>query len=173
MSFELRLLVPAAKSVRSMSATTRPRSAASRAIPAPVMPPPTTSRSSRSAGSRASVAARVPVDLGCQVPELEHRGERLAVEPHELAHVAEHREMRLGRLAVQRHGPVTEGLADLEVRLTLVAPRRTATLLAFGETAPGELEGRGLRGARRPRSGSEKHRRGGDHEPRHGHANPG
>src|SRR5207244_3536151 len=64
MSFELRLLVPAAKSMRSMSATARPRSAASRAIPAPVMPPPTTSRSSRSAGSRASVASRVSGESG-------------------------------------------------------------------------------------------------------------
>ena len=40
-----RLEVPAPKSPRSTSATRSPRSAASRAMPAPLMPPPMTSRS--------------------------------------------------------------------------------------------------------------------------------
>src|SRR5262249_21081341 len=42
MSLEERLLVPLAKSRRSSSATDSPRNAASRATPAPVMPPPIT-----------------------------------------------------------------------------------------------------------------------------------
>src|SRR5689334_11796406 len=45
MSFELRPLVAEAKSFASTSATRIPRSAASRKIDAPVMPPPMTSRS--------------------------------------------------------------------------------------------------------------------------------
>src|SRR5580765_2015451 len=64
MSFELRLLVPAPQSVRSTSPTARPRRAASRATPAPVMPPPTTSRSRSAVGSAASVASRVSGENG-------------------------------------------------------------------------------------------------------------
>src|SRR5262249_34522501 len=57
-SLELRLEVPAAKSTASSSATERPRRAASRAIPAPVMPPPTTSRSRSASGRAARAVAR-------------------------------------------------------------------------------------------------------------------
>src|SRR3954468_287946 len=45
MSLELQELVAAARSSRSTSITLSPRPAASRAMPAPLMPPPTTSRS--------------------------------------------------------------------------------------------------------------------------------
>src|SRR5262245_47216661 len=68
-SFELRLLVPAAKSIASTSPVRSPRNAASRAIPAPVIPPPTTSRSSSSAASARRAEARVAgesaVATGC------------------------------------------------------------------------------------------------------------
>ena len=47
MSRDDRLEVPLAKSSRSTSAVRSPRMAASRATPAPVMPPPITSRSKR------------------------------------------------------------------------------------------------------------------------------
>src|SRR5436309_6152989 len=64
MSFELRLEVPAAQSRRSTSATRSPRSAAARATPAPVMPPPMTRRSSAVAGRAARVASRVSGENG-------------------------------------------------------------------------------------------------------------
>src|SRR5262245_18331800 len=67
MSFELRLLVPAAQSVRSTSATESPRSTASRATPTPVMPPPMTRTSGRAAGRAASVAARVSGENGATI----------------------------------------------------------------------------------------------------------
>src|SRR5256884_1631574 len=51
--------VAPAKSPLSTSAVRRPRSAASRAIPAPVIPPPTTSTSTGSAAIAARAAARV------------------------------------------------------------------------------------------------------------------
>src|SRR6059036_144399 len=63
-SLELRLEVPAAQSLRSTSATRSPRSAASRATPAPVMPPPMTRRSSAAAGRAARVASRVSGENG-------------------------------------------------------------------------------------------------------------
>src|ERR1051326_1335481 len=63
-SLELRLDVPAAQSLRSTSATRRPRSAASRATPAPVIPPPTTSRSSSAEESAERVASRVSAENG-------------------------------------------------------------------------------------------------------------
>src|SRR3954465_12450861 len=47
MSLELHELVALARSSRSTSITLRPRPAASRAMPAPLMPPPTTRRSTR------------------------------------------------------------------------------------------------------------------------------
>src|SRR5580692_2466548 len=53
-----RLEVPEARSRASTRATRRPRDAASRAAPAPVIPPPMTSTSNRSAASRPSVALR-------------------------------------------------------------------------------------------------------------------
>src|SRR5262249_25580843 len=53
-----RLDVPLAKSSFSTSATDRPRSAASRAIPQPVMPPPMTSTSNRRAASGARRCGR-------------------------------------------------------------------------------------------------------------------
>src|SRR5829696_1851527 len=58
MSLEERLDVPAAKSDFSTSATLYPREAASRATPAPVIPPPTTTRSNASRSSVASASAR-------------------------------------------------------------------------------------------------------------------
>src|SRR5260370_16049137 len=58
MSLLDRLEVPEARSRASTRATRRPRDAASRAAPAPVMPPPMTSTSNRSAASRLSVALR-------------------------------------------------------------------------------------------------------------------
>src|SRR5262249_62181447 len=54
----LGLEVPAGKSPASSSATERPRRAASRAIPAPVMLPPTTSRSRSAAGRAARAVTR-------------------------------------------------------------------------------------------------------------------
>src|SRR5258705_10433291 len=51
--------VPAPKSDLSTSAVRNPRNAASRAIPAPVMPPPITSRSNGVSDMDAKVAARV------------------------------------------------------------------------------------------------------------------
>jgi hypothetical protein len=50
--------VPKAKSSLSISATDQPRSAASRAMPHPVIPPPTTSRSTLSACIRRNALAR-------------------------------------------------------------------------------------------------------------------
>jgi hypothetical protein len=50
--------VPLAKSARSTSATEYPRVAASRATPAPVIPPPMTSTSNGSDASVATAAAR-------------------------------------------------------------------------------------------------------------------
>src|SRR3990167_948975 len=55
--------VPAPKSSFSTSATLRPRRAASRAMPAPVMPPPTTTRSNVSWLNRSSAAARLEFGL--------------------------------------------------------------------------------------------------------------
>ena len=57
-SFEDWLEVSPAKSPRSHSATDRPRRAASRAIAAPVAPPPTTSTSKASCARRARAAER-------------------------------------------------------------------------------------------------------------------
>src|SRR5919199_2470236 len=68
MSLDERLLVPEAKSLRSTSATRRPPRAASRAIPAPVMPPPMTSRSKVWAAACSSMACRStagPSRLAC------------------------------------------------------------------------------------------------------------
>lgn len=50
--------MPKAKSSLSISATDQPRSAASRAMPHPVIPPPTTSRSTLSACIRRNALAR-------------------------------------------------------------------------------------------------------------------
>src|SRR5271169_6107179 len=58
MSLLDRLEVPEARSRASTRATRRPRDAASRAALAPVMPPPMTSTSNRSAASRPSIAVR-------------------------------------------------------------------------------------------------------------------
>src|SRR5215470_16271723 len=58
MSLLDRLEVPDARSRASTRATRRPRDAASRAAPAPVMPPPMTSTSNRSVASRLSSASR-------------------------------------------------------------------------------------------------------------------
>src|SRR5687767_15836737 len=58
MSLDERLDVPPAKSPRSTSAVFRPRDTASRAMPAPVMPPPMTRTSKRSRLSRSRFAAR-------------------------------------------------------------------------------------------------------------------
>src|SRR2546430_8695160 len=58
MSLLDRLEVPEARSRASTRATRRPRDAASRAVPAPVMPPPMTSTSNRSPASRLSIAPR-------------------------------------------------------------------------------------------------------------------
>ena len=55
-----RLEVPDEKSARSTSATLSPRVAASSAMPAPVTPPPTTSRSKVASPSSASAEARSP-----------------------------------------------------------------------------------------------------------------
>src|SRR5262249_34841249 len=54
MSLDETLLVPEAKSPLSIRATRRPRSTASRATPAPVMPPPRMIRSNRPASSASS-----------------------------------------------------------------------------------------------------------------------
>src|SRR5437764_3618678 len=60
-SFDDALLVPEAKSPLSMRATRRPRRAASRATPAPVMPPPRTSRSKvPSASDSSDLLMRAP-----------------------------------------------------------------------------------------------------------------
>src|SRR2546425_9549957 len=56
--------VAPAKSPLSTSAVRRPRSAASRAIPAPVIPPPMTSTSTGSAAIDASARARVRCENG-------------------------------------------------------------------------------------------------------------
>src|SRR5512136_2920062 len=53
------LLVPLAKSPFSSRATARPRWAASRAMPAPLMPPPMMAMSKVSAWKRAMASARV------------------------------------------------------------------------------------------------------------------
>src|SRR3972149_4669414 len=53
------LLVPLAKSPFSRRATARPRWAASRAMPAPVMPPPMIAMSNVSVWKRARASARV------------------------------------------------------------------------------------------------------------------
>ena len=58
MSFELFDEVPEAKSWRSTRAVRRPRLAASRATPTPVIPPPTTSTSKVSSARRRSMAPR-------------------------------------------------------------------------------------------------------------------
>src|SRR5690554_7235693 len=58
-SLELQPLVPLARSCDSSRATLSPRLAASRATPAPVIPPPTTSTSTVVWRSCASDAARV------------------------------------------------------------------------------------------------------------------
>src|SRR5690606_15600086 len=60
MSLLERLLVPNARSFISASATLRPRRAASRAIPAPVMPPPMI-RTSTGPESRSHMALRVGI----------------------------------------------------------------------------------------------------------------
>src|SRR4051812_15788537 len=59
MSLDDLLLVPAPKSALSSSATFSPRSAASRAIPAPVIPPPITKRSNCSRSRVSQVCRRV------------------------------------------------------------------------------------------------------------------
>src|SRR5262249_21411831 len=58
MSLDDRLDVPDAKSDCSTSATRSPRNAASRAMPAPLMPPPMTRRSKRSRSRPSSAASR-------------------------------------------------------------------------------------------------------------------
>lgn len=58
MSLELRPLVADAKSFISTSATRIPRSAASRNIDAPVIPPPTTRRSNFSCASLRKIDGR-------------------------------------------------------------------------------------------------------------------
>src|SRR5687767_556908 len=59
-----RLDVPLAKSSRSTSAVLSPRIAASRATPAPVMPPPMTSTSNRAWLSSSSAARRACAEKG-------------------------------------------------------------------------------------------------------------
>src|SRR5580658_9052045 len=61
-SREERPEVPAAKSSFSTSATEYPRAAASRAMPAPVIPPPMTSTSNRSSAILARLAVRVAAE---------------------------------------------------------------------------------------------------------------
>ena len=56
--------MPAAKSSFSTSATDSPRAAASRAMPAPVMPPPITSTSNPSSAIRVRLAVRVCAENG-------------------------------------------------------------------------------------------------------------
>src|SRR5213592_1657488 len=56
--------VPPPRSPLSTSAVRKPRSAASRAIPAPVIPPPMTSKSTGSAAIEASAAVRVRCEKG-------------------------------------------------------------------------------------------------------------
>src|SRR4030042_822989 len=56
------LLLPLAKSPFSSRATARPRWAASRAMPAPLMPPPMIAMSKVSAWRRAGASARVRVE---------------------------------------------------------------------------------------------------------------
>src|SRR5437762_12620917 len=58
MSLLDRLEVPEARSRASTRATRRPRDAASRAVPAPVTPPPMTRTSNRSVASLLSIAPR-------------------------------------------------------------------------------------------------------------------
>ena len=62
MSFEDRLDVPDAKSERSSKATRRPRRAASRATPAPVIPPPITRSSTPSFAMASRSRARVSIE---------------------------------------------------------------------------------------------------------------
>src|SRR3990167_189813 len=59
MSLEVLELAPPAKSPRSMRATRRPRIAASRAIPAPTIPPPITRRPKDWDRNRASSSLRL------------------------------------------------------------------------------------------------------------------
>src|SRR5213083_2278938 len=261
-SFELRLEVPAAQSRRSTSATRSPRSAASRATPAPVMPPPMTRRSSAAAGRAARVASRVSgengeamaardrlagraqlaegglrlgdlvgaallardlerargegerllavaprlahvgerqargervrvtqehlaehrlalhavpaeqareadeerplrghridvvrveleraVELHHQAAELEDLGEILAVEPHQLAQVAEEGEVRVGAVVVERDGALGDRLAAVEVRLARRSIRGAAAAFALGARAGGEAGDRVVGGA--------------------------
>jgi len=61
--------VPPPKSPLSTTAVRKPRSAASRAIPAPVIPPPMTRTSTGSAASDASAAARVRWENGVSLVE--------------------------------------------------------------------------------------------------------
>ena len=56
--------VPEAKSSRSTRATEKPRDAASRAMPTPVIPPPITSTSNRSSAIRVRFAVRVEAENG-------------------------------------------------------------------------------------------------------------
>src|SRR5690606_2023634 len=60
-----RLLVPEAKSSRSTSATLSPRDTASNAMPAPVIPPPITSKSKRSLLSRSSSCSLKVTETPC------------------------------------------------------------------------------------------------------------
>jgi len=62
--------VPPPKSPLSTTAVRKPRSAASRAIPAPVIPPPMTRTSTGSAASDASAAARVRWEKGVSLVEV-------------------------------------------------------------------------------------------------------
>src|SRR5436189_3903715 len=71
MSLLDRLEVPEARSRASTRATRRPRDAASRAVPAPVTPPPMTSTSNRSLASLLSIAPRSRA-LRAPLPAITH-----------------------------------------------------------------------------------------------------
>src|SRR5262245_13191694 len=109
--------VPAPKSVRSNSATRRPRSAASRAIPAPVMPPPITAMSN----------GAVTSGLGQRADEelvelfLVHRGRGVGHEVGALLGLRERHDVaqRLG--AAQEHRQAIHSEGDAAVRWGAVA----------------------------------------------------
>ena len=71
------------------------------------------------------------VELGEQPPEREERGDGLAVQAHELTHVAEEREVRPGAAVVLRHGALGEALATIEMQLAQVASLRPAAGFAL------------------------------------------
>src|SRR2546427_6954811 len=87
------------------------------------------------------------VDLRHQAAELEDLGEILAVEPHQLAQVAEEGEVRVGAVVVERDGALGERLAAVEVRLARRSIRGAAAAFALGARAGGEAGDRVVGGA--------------------------